>query len=92
MAVGLVVGSNALPGDSLMFLIRSGFCLALALLPALACADWTEGRTKLGVEFELEKGAGNAWQSRGLTLVPGIASIESSFALDQIKYSIAVPV
>jgi Lrp/AsnC family leucine-responsive transcriptional regulator len=27
-----------------------------------------------------------------LTLVPGIASIESSFALDQIKYSIAVPV
>jgi hypothetical protein len=24
--------------------------------------------------------------------VPGIASIESSFALDQIKYSIAVPV
>lgn len=27
-----------------------------------------------------------------LTLVAGIASIESSFALDQIKYSIAVPV
>lgn len=27
-----------------------------------------------------------------LTLVPGVASIESSFALDQIKYSIAVPV
>ena len=27
-----------------------------------------------------------------LTLVPGIASIESSFALDQIKYSIALPV
>lgn len=27
-----------------------------------------------------------------LTLVSGIASIESSFALDQIKYSIAVPV
>ena len=27
-----------------------------------------------------------------LTLVPGVASIESSFALDQIKYSIALPV
>lgn len=27
-----------------------------------------------------------------LTLVPGVASIELSFALDQIKYSIAVPV
>lgn len=27
-----------------------------------------------------------------LTLVPGVASIESSFALDQIKYSIAVPI
>lgn len=27
-----------------------------------------------------------------LTLVPGIASIESSFALDQIKYSITLPV
>ncbi|MCB1483899.1 MAG: Lrp/AsnC family transcriptional regulator [Hyphomicrobium sp.] len=26
-----------------------------------------------------------------LTLVPGVASIESSFALDQIKYSIALP-
>ncbi len=27
-----------------------------------------------------------------LTLAPGVASIESSFALDQIKYSIALPV
>jgi hypothetical protein len=60
-----------------MFLLRNGFswvtCLALSLLPAIACADWSDtGKTKLGIEFELEQGAGNAWQSRSLTLVPGI--------------------
>jgi hypothetical protein len=60
-----------------MFLLRNVFCralgLALALLPGVAGADWPEaGKSKLGIEFELEKGAGNAWQSRGLTLVPGI--------------------
>lgn len=62
-----------------MFLLKNGFsrvaCLALALslLPGIACADWFDtGKTKLGFEFELEKGANNASQSRGLTLVPGI--------------------
>lgn len=64
-------------GDGLMFVLRNGFCraagLALALLPSVACADWPEaGKAKLGVEFEVEKGAGNAWRSRGLTLVPGV--------------------
>ena len=60
-----------------MFLLRNGFswvtCLALSLLPAIACTDRSDtGKTKLGIEFELEQGAGNAWQSRSLTLVPGI--------------------
>lgn len=74
--MGFGVGPDTLPWDNLMSLLRKDSCrvacLALALLPGLACADWTEGRTKLGIEFELEKGAGNVWQSRGLTLVPGI--------------------
>lgn len=53
--------------------ISRGVCLALSLSPCIACADWfAEGKAKLGIEFELEKGVGNAWQSRGVTLVPGI--------------------
>ena len=64
-------------GDRLMGLLQNGFfraaCVGLSLLPGVAGADWPEaGKTKLGIEFELEKGAGNAWQSQGLTLVPGI--------------------
>lgn len=60
-----------------MNLRRNGFCrvacAALALLPGLAGADWSgAGKAKLGIEYELEKGAHNAWQSGGLTLVPGI--------------------
>lgn len=60
-----------------MFLLRNGFCraacVALSLLPGVAGADWTEdGKFKLGFEYELEKGAHNAWQSGGVTLVPGI--------------------
>lgn len=48
-------------------------CVVLALLPGVAGADSSApGQTKLGIEFEVEKGAGNAWQSRGLTLVPGV--------------------
>jgi hypothetical protein len=47
--------------------------VALSLLPGVAGADGTEdGKAKLGIEYELEKGAHNAWQSGGLTLVPGI--------------------
>lgn len=47
--------------------------LALLLCPAPAPADETEpGKAKLGIEYELENGARNAWQSRSLTLVPGI--------------------
>lgn len=49
------------------------FSLILPLLSAPAAADWFgEGRSKIGVEFELEKGPGNAWRSQSLTLVPGI--------------------
>ncbi|MCG2576910.1 hypothetical protein LZ012_07870 [Dechloromonas sp. XY25] len=48
-------------------------CLALALSPGIAAADWfDEGKAKFGIEYELENGAGNAWQSRGITLVPGL--------------------
>lgn len=50
-----------------------GFCLMLLLAPAGANADgFADSKTKLGIEFELENGAGNREQSRGITLVPGI--------------------
>lgn len=60
-----------------IFPLRNGvsrtICLALSLLPCIAGADWfDEGKTKVGIEYELENGASNAWQSRGVTLVPGI--------------------
>lgn len=60
-----------------MFQLRNGFTrtigLALSLLPGIAGADWFDaGKAKVGFEYELENGAGNAWQSRGFTLVPGI--------------------
>ncbi len=47
--------------------------LALCLVQGAALADEVDhGKTKLGIEFELERGPGNAWQSRGVTLVPGM--------------------
>ena len=47
--------------------------LTLLLWPGISPADETEpGKAKLGIEYELENGARNAWQSRSLTLVPGI--------------------
>ncbi|HLO62167.1 MAG TPA: hypothetical protein VK165_04300 [Azonexus sp.] len=59
-----------------MFLLRNGPAMALGLALALssgsAAADWfDEGKARVGVEYELENGAGNAWQSRGVTVVTG---------------------
>ena len=49
----------------------AGLAVLLAQAPALA-DDPATGKAKLGIEYELENGARNAWQSRSLTLVPGI--------------------
>lgn len=59
--------------DVLRYRIYRGLCLMLATLPGVAGADWLEpGKAKLGFEYEMEKGPHNAWQSDGVTLVPGI--------------------
>lgn len=53
--------------------LPAALCLTLLLGPGSARADrFNEGKAKLGIEFELEKSPGNAGQSRGITLVPGI--------------------
>ena len=49
----------------------AGLALLLAAAPATA-DEPAAGKAKLGIEYELENGARNAWQSRSLTLVPGI--------------------
>lgn len=60
-----------------MELLRNGFCraagIALALAPGIAGADGGEdGKFKLGIEYEQERGAHNASRNDGMTLVPGI--------------------
>lgn len=48
-------------------------CLALSCMASVVRADeLADRRSKVGVEFELETGASHAWQSRGVTLVPGV--------------------
>ena len=43
------------------------------MTPGLAPANQDEpGKAKLGIEYELENGVRNAWQSRSITLAPGI--------------------
>ena len=49
----------------------AGLAVLLAQAPALA-DDPETGKAKLGIEYEIETGAHNAWTSRGITLVPGI--------------------
>ena len=47
--------------------------LILAMVPGIASADWFEpGKTKLGIEYEQEKGPHNSWRNDGMTLVPGV--------------------
>lgn len=49
----------------------AGLALLLAAAPATA-DEPAAGKAKLGIEYELENGARNAWHSRSVTLVPGL--------------------
>ena len=69
------------------------FAKAISKWPeVLECYLMTGHRDYLLRVVVEDLGAYEKFLKQKLTLVSGIASIESSFALDQIKYSIAVPV
>lgn len=69
------------------------FAKAISKWPeVLECYLMTGHRDYLLRVVVEDLGAYEKFLKQKLTLVPGVASIESSFALDQIKYSIALPV